>query len=272
MSGRRGEGKAGSGAGRGWRRAVRALLLLLALSQGGCWDRRELEETAFVLALGLDTDPEGGGLRMTAMVAIPNKMAGGGQEGGGEEDKVLVTTARAATVSEGLNLMDTYLDRRISLEHTKVLVVGRSLAEGEGLEPLMDFLGRFRSVRRTVPVMIAKTTGEEVLTEIQPVLERDPHRYLEFLPFTIRDTGLSPQGAHLHELLIYTENPGIEPVAYWVALRKQPGGMNVEGAGKEGARPDGGARQGEGGGSGEGSEGDGEGAGPGQEPRPLPGP
>ncbi|MCG0238055.1 MAG: Ger(x)C family spore germination protein [Firmicutes bacterium] len=273
MSGRRGQGRAGSGAGRGrWRRAARVLLLLLALSQGGCWDRRELEEMAFVLALGLDQDPEGGGLRMTAMVAIPNKMAGGGQDGGGEEDTVLVTTARAATVPEGLNLMDTYLDRRISLEHTKVMVLGRSLAEEEGLWPLMDFLGRFRSVRRTVPVMVAETTGEEVLAEIQPVLERDPHRYLEFLPFTTRDTGLSPQGAHLHELLTFTENPGIEPVSHWVALRKQPGGMNTEGAGKEGARPDGGGKQGGGEGN-EGSEDGGSaGGGPGQGSPPLPGP
>lgn len=245
---------------RRWAAAV--LAALLALGLGGCWDRRELEETAFVLALGLDRDQKTGELLMSTMVAIPNKMAGAEGGGGGEEDKVMVTTAAVRTVLEGLNLMDTYLDRMISLEHTKVLILSRSLVEQSGLATLLDPLARYRPLRRTIPVMISDQSSEELLTELQPVLERDPNRYLEFLPFTSRHTGLSPARTDLHELLTYTENPGIEPVAYLVALQEEPGRLNAEGAAKEGARPTPGAAGGEGEGSGSGGGGgEGEGSG-----------
>lgn len=247
----------------GTRRApLVALALVLTPLLTGCWDRRELEELAFVLALGLDRAPRG--VQVSAMIAIPSKMAGGGGDGGGgggggigEEDVVTVSTVTAATIPEAANLLNSYLARAVSLEQAKVLVVGRDLAEQEGLVPFLDFLDRSRPIRATMAVVVSQGPAVELLSRLHPQVERDPHRFLEFLPLQDRETALIPHSARFNDLLAATENPGMDGIAYLIALRPQPGQRQQEGSTEEGARP--------GGDAGEGTAASGEAAGP---PRP----
>lgn len=225
------------------------LALVLTPLLTGCWDRRELEELAFVLALGLDRAPHG--VQVSAMIAIPSKMAGGGGNGdgggsGGEEDVVTVSTVTAATIPEAANLLNSYLARTLSLEHAKVLVVGRDLAEHDGLAPFLDFLDRSRPIRATMAVVISQGPAVELLSRLHPQVERDPHRFLEFLPLQDRETGLIPHSARFNDLLAATENPGMDGIAYLIALRPQPGQHQQEGSTEEGARPGGEAGDGTG--------------------------
>lgn len=221
---------------------VAAALLLFPLL-AGCWDRRELEELAFVLALGLDRAPQG--IEVSAMLAIPNRMAGGGGGdadgggGGGEENVVAVTSIAAPTIPEAMNLLNAYTSRAISLEHAKVLVVGRELAERQGLGEVLDFLDRNRAIRATMAVAISQGTAQQLLSRLHPRIERDPHRFLEFLPLLDRETGLIPHSARFNDLLAATENPGMDGTAYLIALRPQPGQQQQEGSTEEGARPGG---------------------------------
>ena len=53
------------------------LFLVLAGLAGGCWSRREINETAHILGTGIDL-AEDGRIRLTVQIVRPAPFAGGG--------------------------------------------------------------------------------------------------------------------------------------------------------------------------------------------------
>lgn len=61
--------------------AVLCCLLLCSILLGGCWDRREVNDVAFVMGTGLDK--EGDQYRVTMQIALPGQLGSSGSTGGG---------------------------------------------------------------------------------------------------------------------------------------------------------------------------------------------
>ena len=61
-----------------------AAALALNLFLGGCYGYHEVDESAYILALGLDRGRENI-VSVTAQVAVPRNIAGGAEGGGGGE-------------------------------------------------------------------------------------------------------------------------------------------------------------------------------------------
>lgn len=200
-------------------RILGGLLAALCTALAGCWDHRELDEVAWVLAIGLDQG-EQAPLRMTSMVAVPAGMAGEGAGGGGDKEPVMVTSVEGHSVAQMWTLMDAYMDRQVSFEHTKTLIFGEDLVRA-GIGGLLDGFNRMRGFRPEVRIMVAR--GQEagkLLKEIKPKLAKDPSRFLELLPQSIPETGTLPKFGTLHHTLTEMEAPGVEPVVYLVAFRE----------------------------------------------------
>ncbi|MEK5445341.1 Ger(x)C family spore germination protein [Paenibacillus sp. FSL R7-0331] len=145
------------------RRALCSLLplVLLPMLLSGCWERKELNELAFVLALGIDKAEEG--FKVTMQVVIPSAITS--QGGGGLSSGVPVAsyTFPSPTIYESLRLFNMTVSRSAYMGHIRVLVLGESLAR-EGLGPTLDVLKRSREPRMDFYVMVAKGgTAEEAL-------------------------------------------------------------------------------------------------------------
>ncbi|NPV90297.1 MAG: Ger(x)C family spore germination protein [Firmicutes bacterium] len=203
------------------------LLFLVNLFPLGCWDYQEVDETAYVLVLGFDKGKENK-LTVTAQIAAPRRIAGGGaggmpsQEGGPAGAKTTeVVTAEAPTAVASFNMLNTFVNRRISMKHTKVVVFSEELAR-EGLLPFLRVIGRYPEFRRNIFIGVARgVSARELLEKNQPVLEINPSKYVELATLASKYTGLSMTQPFLNRYYNAVYSLGSEPAAIMWGLKRQ---------------------------------------------------
>ncbi|HYF95995.1 MAG TPA: Ger(x)C family spore germination protein [Symbiobacteriaceae bacterium] len=205
--------------------ALLAVLTLLPLT--GCWDRTELEEAAFVLAIGVDKGKESI-YTVTFAIAHPGRMAGGGKGGGGgggggggeDEKPLVVTSVEAPTVAAAISMADTYLSRQVSLRHTKALFMGEELARISGMFTMDEFV-RFRQARRTMFYIVTKGKASDFLSDMKPELEKDPQRFIEQMTYNVRYTGMIPSASQIQHFVTQVNTGYTEPITYYAALKEE---------------------------------------------------
>lgn len=148
------------------------LLLVLPMLLSGCWERKELNELAFVLALGLDKAESG--YKVSMQVVIPSSITSQGAGGSGAGGVPVVTyNFTVPTIYESLRKFNLVSSRSPYMGHIRVLVIGEELAR-EGVGETLDVLKRSREPRMDFYVMVArKTTAENILKVLTP-LDRLP--------------------------------------------------------------------------------------------------
>lgn len=201
------------------------LALAFLLAAAGCFDYHEPEEVAWVLAIGLDKGRQNV-LTMTAVVAIPKSIAGGGggpsgPGGGGGGRKFQTVSMEVPTLLSGLELLNSVIDRRTDLSHTKWIVFSRELAE-EDIGRYLAPLARFRQFRRTTTIVISQVRAGDFLNRGVPVLEDNVGKYYELLWRGWRYTEFIPYDT-FHQFYIRAKSPGTAPVAVLASTeRKAP--------------------------------------------------
>lgn len=126
-------------------------LPLLILS--GCWSSLELNERLFVRMLIVDKAEQG--IELTLVFPLPNLLIPGTAEGTGQQEGKAHSymTQAGADIGQAYRNIQANLTRRINFGQTRVIVVGRELAE-EGIEPAFRvyraqraFLLEFQNIR-----------------------------------------------------------------------------------------------------------------------------
>ena len=191
---------------------------------GGCWGRTEVDDLALVMAIGLDKG-EDDTVYVTLQIAIPRAVASGGAEGGGPSAggggarASLITTLRGRSILGLIDVANTYVDRRLSFVHSKMLIVGEDLAK-QGLASYISELVRFHEIRRTMFLVVVKGTAREFITENKPVLEQNPAKNLELLTLAGRKAGLIP-ASQIQRFLVEIQSFGEEPLVILAGINKQ---------------------------------------------------
>jgi spore germination protein KC len=170
------------------------LMLFMTLTFTGCWDRQELENLGLVQALGLDLDPGHKNITVTTMIAIPSKLgAAGGQGGGGggDDSGVMVVTTKAPSIYEAFNVLNTSVNREITLRQNQILVFGEAMAKA-GIKKMIDNLVRFREMRRTLLIFICQGQVADIFN-VKPKLEKNPAEYISDLVNISTKTAMYPR-------------------------------------------------------------------------------
>ncbi|HBE79408.1 MAG TPA: hypothetical protein DDW65_16785 [Firmicutes bacterium] len=216
------------------------IILIWIIALSGCWDRRELENLAFVQSLGLDLGPGGKGVTITAMIAIPPKLKGGsGDSGGGTETGVFVLSVAAPTIFEGFNLINTTVNREVTLLQNSALLIGEDIAR-QGMRKWIDSLVRYREMRRTLLIFVCQGKAADIM-KVKPKLERNPAEYFTDLARITKLSAMFPMMS-LNEFLDHYEALAQEDYAPILAPfhRHDPDEYPVSG-GSEGGDPKSGA-------------------------------
>ncbi|ANE49048.1 hypothetical protein SY83_19410 [Paenibacillus swuensis] len=206
---------------------VLSVLLLTGLLTG-CWNRRELNELAITVGLGLDVDDEGNYV-VSAQVVNPSSIAN--RSGSGSGSAVVTYVSKASTVYEAVRKITKQSPRKIYVAHLRILIIGEKLAR-QGVAPVLDLLARDYEVRNDFYVTVAKdATAQDVLSVFTP-LEVIPAEKI-FSTLTTAEKAFAPSiGIYLDELLTSIMSKSKSPVLTGIIINgnmeegKQPGNIS----------------------------------------------
>lgn len=190
------------------------LLMLICMQFSiltGCYDRRELDDMAYPIALGFDKGVTND-LRMTLQLALPIAIGGGEGGGGGAGEKsVSVVTVDTPTIYSGLNMLNTFVSKQINLSHVKAIIFSKDLAK-EGVAKYLNAMMRNREFRPNAHVIVSRGSAEEFINVVKPTLETNPAKYYELLLSAYRYTGFTAN-SELIGFYHKTKSSAVQPVA-----------------------------------------------------------
>ncbi len=199
-------------------RRFTVLVLLASLLASGCWDRIELEDIAWVQALGFDAGPPGF-LTTTMEIGVPRSLSGGGTapSGGAAGPRYTTITIVSRTALEAFDLAALNLGRHISLVHTQVFVFGEELAKAD-LRSLAGAMDRFREIRGMALVTVAQGRAEDILRVNMSPLEVSPSRFIQTVTQQHPYTGLFEVDVFVRDFLDPMESSSVSPRCPIIAL------------------------------------------------------
>lgn len=154
-------------------RKIAPLLVLVGISAmllTGCWNRRELNELAISLAMGIDK--EGDQFVVTHQVVNPGEVAGS-QGGGATGSPVTVYQGKGKTVFQANRKITKTAPRKIYAAHIRVLVIGEEFAK-EGIAKALDFVSRGQEFRTDFHILLVKGGKASDVLKILTPLETIP--------------------------------------------------------------------------------------------------
>jgi len=232
----RGKTRAWSSAGALVGFLLASFVLSASFLLSGCWDRREVDKLAIVMATGLDLTPEGD-LLLTAQVVKPSEVkAGGGGPMGGSPRAVVVASSRGRTVAEAVRGMSEVVGRRPFWGQSRILVVGEDVARA-GLGDVLDWFFREREPRPKTHLVVFRGRAADVLAA-ENELETMPGLALDSLVSLASATSFTYPVTD-HHFLRDLVAPGRDPIASAVVLVSRAGqaGFPGEEPAREGEPP-----------------------------------
>ncbi|MNO27680.1 Spore germination protein B3 precursor [compost metagenome] len=194
------------------------ILVILCLTTG-CWDRREMDDLALVMASGIDLT-EDGQIEITLQIALPTGIPSAVTAGSSGKRPIVVISGKGNDIQEVLGGLQQQMSRYIYFGHREIFVIGEHCAR-EGVNQILDLFTRFPETRYNSYVVTAYgATAKEILNE--------PYQ-LELIPglgiSKIEASRLS-FSVKLDEFLEAFSSPGTGPVT--AAIR-----ISSRGKGKE---------------------------------------
>ncbi|KHL95984.1 spore gernimation protein GerC [Paenibacillus sp. IHB B 3415] len=196
------------------RRALTLLLVLCLASLTGCWSRKELNDLALVMALGIDLDPEG--YAVSAQIMNPSET--GTQKGSSGSLPVVTYKCVGRTVPEALQRMLSVAPRIPYLAHIRVLVVGEALARS-GVSDALDFISRDHQLRNDFYLLVAKNRKAADILEILIPFEHIPANSLYSSILVAHKKWAATGKVTLQQFITELERGGSNPIMSGVQLQ-----------------------------------------------------
>lgn len=207
------------------KRIVLLLLLMVLVSQPGCWDRTESEKLGLVQLVVLDRAPDlPRGVQITVQVINTSGTAsdsGGSGSAGTGSNQSLIYEAQGITMFEAFRQLSQLTPRRLFYFHTLAVIVTDKLAEEQGLSRFLDFLDRNVQIRRNTWILVARSSE---IGEILKLASQPEATVGQLIHSIINNRQLSSHytPASIGEFLICLQDEGEQPETAGLRLVQEP--------------------------------------------------
>lgn len=152
------------------------ILVVFSLLLGGCWDHRPPGDSAFIILLGLDEDPDDPTMTaVTQLAVIPGGVAAGGQQQSPlEGTPFYLLSNKAPTLESAQASVLDHLSRIPALQHLDVIVFGQDFARaGRATPAAISWALRHPQIRPSTFVFVSEGPAQYFL-DARPVLDPLP--------------------------------------------------------------------------------------------------
>lgn len=147
------------------KKLIVTLILIIPLILTGCWDKVEIEDRAFVMAIGIDTSNQAKNYVVTFQfpnVKQVSSAAGGGGGGGGQPNFSI--SEIGDTVFSASRHVSTRLDKRLFLGHTKAVILGKDVVSNrDKFLEVLDTLDRSYELSRKLRLLVTDGKAQDIL-------------------------------------------------------------------------------------------------------------
>ncbi|KAA9014921.1 Ger(x)C family spore germination protein [Niallia endozanthoxylica] len=182
------------------------IFLFISIFLSGCWSRRELNELAIAVALGIDKTDDG--LLLTVQIINPSELAGQVRSG---RTEVISMKQTGDTLLEAGRMLSVESPRRIYLAHLRQIIFGEEFAK-EGIAKTLDFLSRHHEMRTDFFITVAKGSTASDILNVQTALEPIPANKLFGALENSETVWSRTKTVQLDELISSITSKGKEPV------------------------------------------------------------
>ena len=146
----------------------------------GCFDSREFDQSAYLIALGIDQGKE---TKFTYTFQIASPVGVSGSEGsekeeGSQSSNTVNITVDADDFYVAKSLVNSGINKTVDMSHLKLIVFSAEVEDRDFLNHSQLFLHE-RQVRPHTSVAVAMEGAEKYLKSVKPTLEANTARYYE---------------------------------------------------------------------------------------------
>lgn len=137
------------------------ICLILTLLLSGCTGKREINELALVMAVGLDKG-KNGKIEISVQIARPADSRGQtGAPAGNTGDPIWSAKASGNTIFEAIRNLSSFSTRRVFWAHNYIIVINEDLAR-EGISDIIDFFTRNPELRMRTWVVVTPNKASHI--------------------------------------------------------------------------------------------------------------
>ncbi|WP_058309212.1 Ger(x)C family spore germination protein [Gracilibacillus massiliensis] len=207
------------------RRIIVFFIFTLLLS--GCFDRIELEQQSYVIAIGIDSTEQKGVYSFTYQIANP-EVGSASVQSGPDEPPTEIVTVNGADILSATYTANSFVSKKITLDHTKIIVISEELAQSEDFMRVIQSASRTPQIRRSVQMLVSKEKATDFINNNKPIMEKRPHKYYQFMLNRAVQTGIIPE-ATIHRFFQITEGDADLFLAIYATTEQSDQKKNTEG-------------------------------------------
>ena len=181
------------------------LILLFITAFSSSYSSLSIDNLAYVLAIGIDTSKDNK-LEVTFQFSQPSSTS---DDGSTPKSSSVINSVSTSSISNAINLINSYLGKQINMSHCKVIVFSEEFASN-GISDEIYTLINDPQVRPNTNIIISKCPAKYYIKETQPQLEDLLSRYYEIFARSSNYTGYMPHstlGDFYNALISKTSNP-----------------------------------------------------------------
>lgn len=194
---------------------VLTVIVLLLVAFSGSYKSLSIDKLAYVVAIGIDSSETQGFNFSFQFTNVTSNT----ESGTAEKSPSIVNSVEANSIGSAINLMNTYIGKRLNLSHCKVIVISEDVAVN-GISKHIYTLMNDTQIRPSANIVISKCNAQYYIQNSKPILENLITKYYDIFDYSSNFTGYTAD-ATIGDFLNKLECDTCSPVAIL-------GGMNTE--------------------------------------------